>query len=267
LIETHIDPVAFTIAGRPVTWYGLLYVLAVLVVLVWALMERRRVAGLSTRLVLNMGLVALFCGLVLSKLFHVIELWDHFIEHPIQYLNSPGLTIIGAILGAALSIAIYSRLNRLPFRKVFDILVPGLTLAQAIGRTGCAISGCCYGIPTSLPWGVIYTHPDSASYAASLNLPPQMGLQPTQIYEVIYSLVLFAVLFKLRKRLQPDGSLTLLYAILYSAWRLGTDFLRVGRPFVANLHQAQFLSIIILVIAVLLLIFSRIRRVKVEDVN
>lgn len=265
MFEIHIDPVAFTITGRPVSWYGLIYVLAALVVLAWGLRERRRVAGLSSRLVLNMGLIALFCGLVVSKFFHVIEQWDYFIEHPEQFLDPAGLTIMGAILGAALGIGIYSRLNGLPFRQVFDVAVPGLILAQAIGRAGCAINGCCYGIPTSLPWGVIYTHPGSAGYGASLNLPPGMGLHPTQIYAVIYDLIVFAVLFKLRGRLQPDGSLTLLYAILYSAWRLGSDFLRVGSPFVANLHQAQFLSIIILAIALPLLIYSRIRRVKVDD--
>ena len=264
MIEIHIAPVAFTIAGTPVSWYGLIYLLAALVVLFWGLRERRRVAGLSSRIVLNMGLIALFCGLVFSKLFHVIERWDYFLNNPKDFFNPDGLTIIGAILGAALGIGIYSRLNRLPFRQVFDIMVPGLILAQAIGRIGCAINGCCYGIATSLPWGIIYTHPDSAGYGASLNLSAGMGLHPVQIYSVIYDLVVFAVLFKLRGRLQPDGSLTLIYTILYAAWRLGIGFLRVGSPFVAGLHQAQFLSIIGLAIAVPLLIYSRIHRSKLD---
>jgi len=86
-----------------------------------------------------------------------------------------------------------------------------------------------------------------------------VGLLPTHpvvAYEIIFNLIAFGILFMLRKKLKPDGSLFMLYLSLYAAWRLGGDFLRVGTPFLFGLHQAQVISIIILIIAVPWLIWK-----------
>jgi phosphatidylglycerol:prolipoprotein diacylglycerol transferase len=136
-----------------------------------------------------------------------------------------------------------------------DLLAPAILLAQAIGRIGCTINGCCYGIVTSLPWGVVYTHPDSFAYKASLALPEGMGLHPTQPYEIIFCLLVFGILLKLRGRFKPDGSLFLIYLSLYALWRVGVGFLRVGTPFLFGLHQAQVIGIVILAIAIPLLVY------------
>ncbi|MFH1003459.1 MAG: prolipoprotein diacylglyceryl transferase family protein, partial [Chloroflexota bacterium] len=78
---------------------------------------------------------------------------------------------------------------------------------------------------------------------------------PTQIYEIIFLLLLFGGLLWLRKHLTPDGSLFLVYLSAYSLWRLGIGFLRVGNPFFFGLEQAQVLGIIVLAIAVPLLTY------------
>ena len=137
-----------------------------------------------------------------------------------------------------------------------DLVAPGVILAQAIGRVGCTINGCCYGAPTSLPWGVIYTHP--ASYA-----PLGVAIHPTQVYELIFCLIVFAVLLKLRGRLKPDGSIFLIYLSLYSLWRIGIDFLREGIPFLFGLDQAQVIGIIVLAITIPILAY-RTRWIKAE---
>jgi phosphatidylglycerol:prolipoprotein diacylglycerol transferase len=83
------------------------------------------------------------------------------------------------------------------------------------------------------------------------------------VYEIIFNLIVFGVLLKLRGRLKPDGSLFLVYLGLYSLWRLGSDFLRTGTPFLFGLHQAQVIGIIVLAIAIPLLIY-RTRRAKAK---
>lgn len=91
-----------------------------------------------------------------------------------------------------------------------------------------------------------------------------MGLTPTHpvvVYEIFYALIVFAILLILRKKLRPDGSLFLVYLALYSIWRIGSDFLREGTDFLFGLHQAQFIGIVVLVIAVVLLVI-RTRWVK-----
>jgi phosphatidylglycerol:prolipoprotein diacylglycerol transferase len=84
-----------------------------------------------------------------------------------------------------------------------------------------------------------------------------MGLHPTQVYELIFALIVFGLLMKLRGKLKPEGSLFMLYFGLYSAWRIGIGFLRVVEPFAFGLQQAQIIGIIIVAITIPLYIYRR----------
>lgn len=277
MIEISISPIAFTIGSVSVRWYGIMIAIAIAVLVLWMVRQTTRTTKLSYEPVLTGALIALPSGIIVSKLLHVIDniviaklhpelalvgsVID-YTQHPSQIFSPAGLSIYGAIIGGMIGIWIYSRVSKFPYSHVFDLIVPGVILAQAIGRVGCTLNGCCYGASTSLPWGVIYTNPESIAYRANL---PGMGLHPTQVYEIIFNLIIFGVLMKLRG-LKPDGSLALIYLISYSAWRLGIGFLREGTPFVANLQQAQVLGIIVLAITIPLLIRDRIRWVKSEKI-
>ena len=253
MITISIDPVAFL----NVRWYGIMVALAVAVVVFWMLREVRRGANLSYDTILTAALVGIPSGIIISKLLHVIDRWGYYIQNPGQIFGASGLTIYGAVLGAALGIWIYSKLSNFRFGYFADLVAPAIILAQAVGRVGCTINGCCYGIETSLPWGVVYTHP--GSYA-----PLGVAIHPTQPYEIIFCLLVFAVLLKLRGRFKPDGSLFLIYLSLYSLWRVGIDFLRDGTPFLFGLHQAQVVAIIVLAIAIPILALKT-RWVKAES--
>jgi phosphatidylglycerol:prolipoprotein diacylglycerol transferase len=94
-----------------------------------------------------------------------------------------------------------------------------------------------------------------------------VGLTPTHpvvTYEIIFNLIVFGILLMLRKKLRPDGSLFLVYLIFYSVWRISSDFLREGTPFLFGLHQAQFIGVIVLIISIVL-IAMRTRWVKKEE--
>jgi len=256
LIEIGINPIAFSIGSFSVRWYGIMVALAVLVVVLWLFWEIRKGAKISYDTLFTAALVGIPSGIIFSRILHVIDLWDYYSAHPGQIVGFSGLTIYGAILGAVLAVWIYSRFSRFRFGYVMDLLAPGVLLAQAVGRVGCTINGCCYGseAPSWLPWSVVYTHPQS--YA-----PLGIALHPTQVYEIVFLLIAFAVLFPLRKRFQPDGSLFLIYLGTYSAWRVGVGFLRDGTSFLFGLHQAQVIGIIVLIIAITMLIW-RTRWVK-----
>jgi len=260
LIAISMSPIAFTIGAFSVRWYGIMIALAVLVVVLWVFWEIKKGAKVSYDTLFTAALVAIPGGIIISRLLHVVDGWVYS-GSPGPIWDFEGLTIWGAILGATLAIWIYSRFSRFRFGYVMDLVAPATILAQAVGRVGCTINGCCYGLPTSLPWGVVYTNPESYGYTASLNLPAGMGLHPTQVYEIAFLLVVFGVLFPLRKRFQPDGSLFLIYLGAYSAWRVGVGFLRDGTSFLFGLHQAQVIGIIVLLIAVTILIW-RTRWVK-----
>jgi phosphatidylglycerol:prolipoprotein diacylglycerol transferase len=247
LITISINPIAFTLGGISVRWYGVMVALAVVVLILWMVWQIRRGANISYDSLLTVALIAIPSGIVVSRLLHIIDLWGFYMANPGLLLGFGGLTIWGAILGATLGIWIYSRFSDFRFGYFMDLVAPGVLLAQVIGRIGCTINGCCYGKATSLPWGVVYTNQDS--YA-----PIGIAVHPTQIYEIIFLLIVFGVLFWLRKRFQPEGSLFLIYLSLYSMWRLGIGFLRDGTDFLFGLHQAQVVGIVVLLIVVPILV-------------
>ncbi len=248
MIYIDVNPVAFSIGIVSVSWYGIMVALAVITLVTWALLSVKKDSRLNYELVVNAALVGIPSGVIFSRLLHVIDLWDYYSKNPGQIIGGEGLSIWGAVLGAAIGIWLFSLISKkFSFGHLADVIAPGIILAQVIGRVGCTLNGCCYGKVTDLPWAVVYTHPNTHG-------PIGMPVHPTQIYEIIFNLIVFGILFKLRGRLKPDGSLFLVYLILYSVWRLGIDFIRDGTPFLIGLHQAQVISIIVLAITVPLLV-------------
>ena len=253
MIEINIDPVAFW----NVRWYGIMVALAIVVLILWTLWQVRKGARVSYDTVFTAALVGIPSGIIVSRLLHVIDDWEYYRENLGQIIGAEGLTIYGAVLGAALGIWIYSKFSKFQFGYFADLLAPGIILAQAIGRVGCILNGCCYGLETSLFCGFVYTNPESFA-------PLGVAVHPTQLYEIIFNLIVFVVLLKLRGRLKPDGSLFMVYLSLYSLWRLVVGFLREGTPFFFDLHQAQVIAIIVLAITIPMLAYQT-RWVKAES--
>ena len=247
MITISIDPVAFTIGSIEVRWYGIMVALAILTVVLWTAWQVKKGASVSYDTVFTAALVGIPSGLVLSRLLHVVDDWEYYGQHPGEIIGGGGLTAYGAVLGATIGIWVYSRFGKLNFGYFADVVAPGVILAQAIGRIGCLLNGCCYGLETLLPWGIVYTHPDSFC-------PVGVEVHPTQVYEIFWNLLVFGILLRLKGHLRPGGSHYLVYISLYSVYRLGMDFLREGTPFLFGLHQAQFIAVIVLAVAVPILV-------------
>ncbi|MFC1941377.1 prolipoprotein diacylglyceryl transferase [Chloroflexota bacterium] len=252
MIEINIDPVAFL----NVRWYGIMVTLAILVIVLWVAWQIKKGAKISYDTLFMAAIVGIPSGVVISRLLHVIDFWGYYSQNPGQIFGGSGLTIYGAVLGAALGIWVYSKFSKFQFGYFADLVAPGVILAQVVGRVGCTINGCCYGTTCSLPWAITYTHPNSLA-------PLGIAVHPTTVYEIIYLLIIFGVVLMLKGRLKPDGSLFLVYLSLYSVWRLGIGFMREGTSFLFGLHQAQVIAIIVLAITIPLLAL-RTRWVKAE---
>ena len=257
MITIDIDPVAFTIGSIEVRWYGIFIALAIAVVVLWIAREARRGAKISSDTIFTAAIVGIPSGIIFARLLHVIDMWGYYSQNPGQIIGGAGLTAYGGVLGAALGIWIYSKFAKFQFGYFADVTAPGIILAQAVGRIGCTINSCCYGMPTSLPWGITYTNPNCIA-------PLGVSSHPTTVYEIVWNLIVFGVLLKLRGRFKPDGSLFLIYLSLYSLWRVGSDFLRDGTSFLFGLHQAQVIGIIVLAIAIPILAY-RTQWVKAES--
>ncbi len=208
---------------------------------------------------------AVVFGIAGAKLLFLIENWDAFIRHPIGMTFSPGgLTWYGGFVVAFASVYLYIRAKKIPFLKVCDALGLALMIGYGVGRLGCHFSGDGdYGFPTSLPWGTDYEHgtyppsrafesfPDIASKYPGGVVPDNTPLHPTPVYELILSLIGFALLWNLRKRDFPDGKLFMIYLMLASVFRFGVEFLRLNPRILLGLSEAQLIGIVIFFVGLL----------------
>jgi len=273
MITISINPVAFHIGFIEVRWYGIIVAIAVAVVALWMVRQINvRKPDLPSSHDIIIAPVGIISGMIGAKLVHILERLDSYIQNPADILSRGGLAIYGAVIGATLGIWIYLKLShhdveRQHFGFYIDLVAPGIILAQAIGRIGCTINGCCHGkvAPDWLPWAISYSsdYPPPDGYSVQSPYFLDKPLYPTQPYEIIFCLIGFAILLKLRGRLKPDGSLFLFYLAIYSAWRLGIGFLRTDMQFIFGLSQAQLISIVVLAVCIALLVYRK-RRVKAK---
>jgi len=267
MIIISIDPVAFYIGSLEIRWYGIIVALAVLALILWMWRQitanKDRIPPVDP----SVAIPAIASGFGMAKLFHVIDLWSYYSQNLGTIFSGSGLSVFGGIVGVSLFFWVYSSKRHYPFWFIADLAAPGTILAQAIGRVGCTINGCCHGkfceaAPSWLPWTIRYStdYPLPTGYFVQPELLGQ-PLYPTQPYEIIFNLAVFGILLKLRGRLKPDGSLFLLYLAAYSAWRIGVGFLRAGAPYLSGLTAAQYISIAVLAFAIPALVL-RMRRAK-----
>ena len=248
-ITININPIAFTIGSTPVRWYGITMAFAVMVLIGWAAMQIRRGAKISFDAMLGGALVGIPSGIIFARLLHVIDQWEYYSQYPSQIIGGEGLSVYGAIIGAALGLWVYSRFTKLNYLYLADVITPGIILAQAIGRVGCVINGCCFGEKaTNLPWGVIYTNP--GCYA-----PLGVPVHPTHAYEIIFLLTLFGVILAFRSKFKPTGAQFLFYLGAYGLWRIAVGYLRINDPFLLGLEQAQFIGLVSAIICFPLLVY------------
>ncbi len=257
MISIGIDPLLIAVGLFTVSWHSLFSMVAIAVG-VWLPVHIADKSGLSADTLLSLAMWAVPGGIIGARLVHVIDYWSYYAANPgaIFAVWQGGLAIWGGILGGVVTGLIFARIRGLPFARYADLAALGLILAQAVGRIGDVINGEHISTTTGLPWGFIYTHPNSPAYG----LPPT---HPAVAYELLMDLLIFGVLWKLRRRLRPDGALFLIYLIAYSAGRFFLSFLRLDSNTVLfGLNQPQWISLLVIAVAAPILLSQRLSYLK-----
>ncbi len=249
-MDIGVDPVLFNLGSIEIRWYGVMVALAVLFgVSASAMLAKREGLGnITQNQVLSVAIWAVPGGVIGARLIHVFDEWSYFVDHPGDIIGGEGMGIFGAILGGTLTAVLYARIVGIPIGRLCDVGAFGLLVAQAIGRIGCFLNGCCYGTTTDLPWSTVWTHPDSYG-------PIVEAVHPTQIYELLFDLVIFGLIWGLRHRVKIPGVIYLIYISAYSIGRFTLSFWRENEEAFLGLQQAQLVSLAVLAIAVGLLIY------------
>lgn len=191
-------------------------------------------------------IIALVFGLLGAKLFDIFENWSAFLKQPSDFIFSPsGLTFYGGLICAALAIWWYAKRHKIGFWHLNDAAAPVLMLAYAVGRIGCQVAGDGdWGINNTsdkpfswLPdWMWSYTYPHNVNEVGDpiagcvgkyCNELP-VGVYPTPFYETIACLIIFGILWSLRKRLKVPGTMFALYLMFNGVERFLVEKIRVN---------------------------------------
>jgi phosphatidylglycerol:prolipoprotein diacylglycerol transferase len=246
-------PILFEIGSWPVYAYGVLLAAAYLAALQLAVVRARR-RGLDGTKVMDLGIYLIIAALVGAKLMLILVDFEYFLRQPGELLSlvRAGGVFYGGLI-AALGVALWLvRRYGLPMWTTADLFAPGIALGHVIGRLGCLLAGCCYGEPTSMPWGVVFTNPVAQ---ANVGTPLGIPLHPTQLYDAGAELLILVLLLvtERRGRVFP-GRTFWLYMLLYGVSRFIVEFYRGDdRGLWMGFSTSQWVSLVAVPLALLML--------------
>lgn len=213
------------------------------------------------------GLFVFLGALIGARGYWILQYdtWRHL--YRAVYVWQGGLVFYGGLIGGVAGCLVYLRVKRIPLLPAADLALPFVPLAHAIGRIGCFLNGCCWGMPTDMPWGVTFPKSRWGVYAQHLkdglvkaDAPCALPVHPTQLYEMAGLLAIFAIIRYAYKHKSPyrDGSVMVLYPLFYGILRFLVEDFRgdSGRP-VFGLTVSQLISLGMIVFAGMLWVLLR----------
>lgn len=241
-----MHPIAFELGPIAVRYYGLMYVVAIIVGTYLLRSEvRRKEFPLTDDNVINFVLLAVVFGVAFARLYYVAFNWDYYSARPLSIpaIWEGGLAIHGGLVGGVVAGYIFTAKHGIPFWRFADAVIPSVILGQTFGRFGNFMNGDAHGTPTSMPWGIVFPRNSIAGSQF-----PGTPLHPTMLYEMALNFSIFLTLWRLRKRQFKDGFLFSLYFILYPAGRFVVEAFRADSLMIGSLRAAQLVSIALIVI-------------------
>ncbi len=231
-----MHPILLKLGPLTVYSYGMMVALAFLAGIFLSTYLAKK-NGIIPERIFDLAIIVLVSSIIGARAFYVLEFWTDFTANPISafYITEGGMVFFGGVAFAIIAILIWSRINKIPALKLLDAIAPATALGYAIGRIGCFLRGCCYGVETGLPWGVKF--------------PDVCGVRhPTQIYASLAGLLIMAILIFMFSKKKFDGQIFSSGLMLYSIYRFLIEFIRVNQKYLFTLSEAQWGSIMIFLI-------------------
>ena len=200
--------------------------------------------GVGPEKILNLAIGLVICGVFGARLLYILQNLEFYLQYPAEtiMLHKGGLSFYGGFILATVWALFFLRHQRLAIFATLDIIAPFLALAQAIGRIGCFLNGCCYGYPTN--------------FSLAVRFPGELSTRhPIQLYSSLALLIIFIILrlIQTKKRKSAfSGEVFLLYCVFYSTLRFFIEYMRADNLRIwANLTLHQFISLAIFLISLL----------------
>ena len=240
------NPIAFTLFGAEIRWYGILIGIGFLLG-IFISYYRAPKLGIKPDHVLDFAIFMIPLSIIGARAYYVIFEWEHYKGSISKILDirSGGLAIHGGLIVGIIVCYLVCKYHKISVLNLLDLVFPQVALGQSIGRWGNYFNSEAHGGPTDLPWGIMVDG---------------VKVHPTFLYESIWCLLLFLFLLWMTKRREFNGQIVLLYGILYSVERFFVEALRTDSLMIGPFKQAQVISLTAIVLCAILYIILRKRR-------
>ena len=256
-ITVDPDPVAFTVFGKSIYWYGIIIAAGFLLAVLY-MMYRAKDFGITQDDVLDMVLWAVPIGVICARAYYCIFYWELYRDDPISvlYIWEGGLAIYGGILGGAIALLLFCAVRHMPLLQLADVLVPALALGQGIGRWGNYFNMEAYGR--------LITNPQWQFFPVAVLIPVDSGYEwhmATFFYESCVDVLIFLVLwFGVRKRKRWNGQLLAVYMLMYGIGRAAIEGLRMDSLYSGSIRISQIVSITLAAVGLIWLLIGTFAR-------
>ena len=251
-------PILFKVGPLSIHAYGFAIAVAFLIGILISLYYAKK-EGIAAEAILDLAIYVIIAALFGSRFLYVVGQWDQYKDHPWEMfmVHRGGLVFLGGLILAMAVVVWYAKRKNISLLKLFDALAPGLSLGYAITRIGCFLNGCCFGLPTGAPWGVVFP-PMSLAHSYF----PDQPIHPTQLYSSASMFLVFLIMAFLYPRKKFDGHLFFWWVILYSVYRFAVEFLRFSPIHWLGLTPSQWVVLPAALLAAWGLIYNLKRAAK-----
>ena len=259
-----VNPVAFSVGGIEIRWYGIIIVLGIIAGFSYAAFRAKQ-SGLSLDDMLDYVLVALPLGIICARLYYVVFFNDGSYKtfYDVIAIWEGGLAIYGGVLGGLLGMFLVSRHKKNKFRAVLDCFAPGVMIGQIFGRWGNFFNAEAYGTLDHIDFpfiGRIFTPHFEENYPLRMVIENgfvgKIAVHPTFLYESVWNLLglLLIHLFFNRKRF--DGEVALWYFAWYGFGRFFIEGMRDDSLMLGSFRVSQILALVLFAASIVLIVIG-----------
>lgn len=252
-----MNPIFIKIGNMQIYWYSIFILLAIISACILVFNEAKK-QKIPKQFLDNLFFYTILFGLIGARLYYVIFEYKQYINDPISIFKvwEGGLAIHGGIIAGLITIIVMCKKNNIKILKMTDIVVVGLIIGQAIGRWGNFFNSEAYGSATTLENLQNLFIPNFIINGMNIN---GTYYHPTFLYESLWNIIGFVILLILRKSKKIKlGQLTGIYFVWYGIGRFFIEGMRQDSLMLFGiLKQAQIISILMIIIGILIIVFTR----------
>lgn len=251
----EMNSVAFSIFGISIAWYAIIITFGLILAIAYTMYRASKI-GVDYEQIIDFAIFVVPFGILGARLYYVLcELDRYHSFWEIFDIRSGGLAIYGGIIAGAVTVFVVCKVKKIPFPALGDCIVPGLILAQSIGRWGNFVNVEAFGSVTDVAWRM--SSPSIAQYLSNQIsaeeylgiLNGTLGVHPTFFYESFWNIIGFIAINFFYKHKKYDGQIILLVFGWYGLGRAWIEGLRTDSLYIPGtaIRVSQMLAILIFV--------------------